>query len=140
MDAYVQIELIHDDPSLLRVSASNGVFSGYSETYTNSASIVKFAKDLQGFPKDRLSEVVFESKPGAGNASSIYFRAFSTDGLGHCCLEVALKNDRWDDPADSVALFIQFEPAALDEFTSNLAKLDSEGTSSVKLRGVPRDA
>ena len=140
MDAALEIELINGDPSLLRVRANNGLFSGYSETYINKKWLLEFAKKLEGFPRNPNAKVAFESEPGEGVNSSVYLCALCSDNIGHSYLSIVLRNDRWDKDADAVQMKLKVEPASIDVFSKAVLSLEGRRDGAAKLSGVSVNA
>ena len=120
MNAFLEIEFVRDEPSKIRVRASNGRFSGFSETYTNAAWLESFCKELSAFPSTEERDVEFESSRGKGESADCYLKVFLSDELGHVEVFVALKEGVYSgDNPDKAKFTVRCEMASIDNFVTS---------------------
>ena len=138
MDRCVQLSYWYHDTDVveLKVSAWNGTFAGSTRLYVGQGDLADKASLLAGFPvglKDRR-EVTFGAfgPKSAGGAMNLKFSCI--DGAGHCQLHLTVEAD-YDvrDAAERVEMLCAFEPAALDQFVSQMRELNSSLRGSAVL-------
>ncbi|MET1256815.1 hypothetical protein [Aliikangiella maris] len=135
MENFLEIEYINDNPSKIRVKASNGYYAGFCETYINRNWFRTFSEKLKRFPHE-VSEVVFESEPGLGEKATCYIKVYLKDKLGHVNLCVALKYGVHSYEAIGESKFIiDCELSQLDSFSKSLDKALNSDHCFVKLIG-----
>ena len=125
----VHFEVVwHDDDVVsVRVSASNGAFSGVADAYVGSDGLVLVAENLNGFPvspSDRREVTVGAFGEGSAGGG-VTLRFACTDGSGHARVEVILEGDQGSggDHPETVHLFIPIEAAAVDRFVLGVRRL-----------------
>ena len=142
MKANLSIESIWEDEDLfeVRVKASNGLFSGSADCYTNRDEIAKLAESIQGFPKRIGQEVLFST--GGRDDISFFSLSFKCiDGSGHVIarIKVAHIDSYINAPQENyIAEFdIKVEASAIDVFVNSLKSLSKEniGQISATLQG-----
>ena len=139
MDRCIQLSYRYHDVDVveLKVSAWNGSFGGSTCLYVGQGELAGTATLLAGFPvtlSDRR-EITFGAfgPESAGGATNLKLSCI--DGAGHCRMHVTIEADYAlrDSLAERVEMLCGFEPAALDEFVSQLRKLNSSLTGSAVL-------
>ena len=137
MDAYLEIEFYSGEPSKLYIKASNGYFSGCTETYINESWLSKMASELKEFPKEIDSVVEFESNKGEKDNSNIYLKFYCIDKTGHTALNVSMKTENNSiNNRDEAKFILHFEAAELDKFSISLENTVKNGNGSVCLTGL----
>ena len=125
----------YEEPYYLNLvfSASNGVFGGRLEYYCDASDLEDLGKALRCFPKkvpDEYSYEIGSTKPEDKFAYHFALHAYTTDGSGHCALQVVIDNNgaRPDDTACRFS--IGAEPSAINRFGELLiefSKLKHDG-------------
>lgn len=122
----------------LRVSASDGFFSGLTQIYTTWEGLSEFTARLQGFPrttKDMLEDI--NGAPGGYSYLRLVFRCIN--GAGHVATEVEMEQNQAlvglvDIRAKAMLGFL-IEPLAIDSFVSQLQSMTQVKKGSAKLIG-----
>jgi hypothetical protein len=139
MDRCIQLSYLYHDVDIveLKVSAWNGIFGGSTSLYIGKGELASMATLLAGFPvglRDRREITFGASGPEtAGGATNLTLSCI--DGAGHCQMHVMIEADYSlrDSLAERVEMLCAFEPAALDEFASQMRRLNSSLTGSAVL-------
>lgn len=140
MESCLKLEFVLGEPSKIRVHATNGFYSGFTEEYINSNLLSQLAENLTGFPERLDSVVEFESKRGKGEASSLYFKFYCVDSLGHMALRACMKKGIYaGDIPDEAKLEIRYEASALDIFSASLKSIIENGEGNATLEGIRND-
>ena len=135
----LQLQVIWKDDDMfeLRVMATNGRYSGTTEIYELSESLVNFAESLVDFPNDR--EVLIHE---AGQQDSCgYFRMkfFCIDHSGHVGVEIYIEekvsNQQRPQEKSKLSLEIIVQPSAIDNFQKELLQLANIEEGIALLRG-----
>jgi len=105
----------------LRVSATNGNFSGAAKLYTQHGVGKRIAREIEGFPKSpkdvRVIEIgTFDPQIAGGG---IKLRLFCTDGSGHSEMEVRIQS-KFGHREES-SFLAKIESVAIDDFVNQLA-------------------
>lgn len=109
----------YEEPHLLQleISASNGQFSGNTDFYCDADELGEIGRALRAFPAKIGDEYVYTygSDDPTGRAYRLLvLRAYTTDCLGHCALQIAI-NTNSKEPEEGLCRFsIQAEPAAIN--------------------------
>ena len=135
----IEFRLIYYDNDILeyRFTSSNGRFSGQADAYLGYDEIARMVEGLKGFPSKLGDCREFEfgtfDQNFAGGGLRVRFSR--TDSAGHCVMDVELRNDgkRGLGTAESVAMRIPIELAALDVFTSELAAIGLNTGAAARL-------
>jgi len=80
----------------LILEASNGESRGVLEYYDNANAFKEWADALESFPRHSRAVFLHElgsERPEDRNAHYFRFRAFTTDGLGHCAIQIRMNNN-----------------------------------------------
>lgn len=133
MKSGIEIAVVYTDVHLmeLQISASNTAFTGQVNTYVNHSDTAKFSKALKGFPSNVGD--VRRMELGA-NATFV----FSTiDDLGHSMVGVEIAADTIgpNNLTGRAAFNILVNPAEIDQFVDELAKLTPDVGKSAYLNG-----
>lgn len=133
--SFLELKLIWKDDDMfeVKVTASNGRYSGTTEVYDTSDSLLKFARSLIGFPKN-YEILVHEAGEKNGHA---YFsmKFYCIDSAGHfgvlINLERSVATEYRAEEKDKLSLEILTEPNAIDNFQKGLLHLaeNQEGTA-----------
>ena len=125
MESFLEIKPIWEDESLfeVRVTASNGHFSGAAKCYTNREILSSFAHSLKGYPKELGQEINFST--GERNDLSYFNLSFkSINGTGHLILRIKIAHIVKYSAKPTESFMSEFdlevEPAAIDNFTNSL--------------------
>jgi len=132
----IEIKSIWEDESLLevKISASNNLFSGSANCYTNRGKIEELANLLNCFPRN-LNEVVNFTTGDMDNISffSLFFKTI--DGSGHISVRVKVAhiqtytNTEQENYVSEFDIFV--EPAAIDIFSSKLKALSTSSIGDI---------
>jgi hypothetical protein len=128
----IEIEVIWEDQNVVefQINCSNGYFSGRAEIYASHDVLPKFASTLSGFPSKRTDSRDFELGTFDQNYTDggVRLHFYCTDSVGHAAVEVRLRGDGCKalGEAESVALRIPIEAAAIDSFVSQVRDLKRE--------------
>ena len=143
MDSKLEIMSIwedHDGLFEVRVKASNGLFSGTADCYTNRETIGELSEAIEGFPKSIDQEVRFTT--GERDDLSFFSLFFKCkDGSGHVILRVKVAHiESYTNALDQkyISEFdILLEASAIDAFARSLNALSKSNLGAVKaiLRG-----
>jgi hypothetical protein len=134
MDKGIGLRLIWEDTDMLEISFSawNGEFGGVTKMYLEHGRLIEAASLLEGFPqspKDERKLKLGDFRPdGLGGAS---LRLYIKDLAGHPWVEVSLHTE---DHGHTVTLHAPFELAALDDFVSEMKKIEEEMYSTAFLQ------
>jgi hypothetical protein len=80
----------------LVLEASNGESWGFLEYYDNATAFKKWADALENFPRHSTDVFLYElgsERPEDRYAHYFRLRAFTTDGLGHCAIQLRMNNN-----------------------------------------------
>jgi hypothetical protein len=159
----LSLEIIYHDEHLLeiRVSATNGRYSGVTSVYLNEdgQQLIDFGNQLKGFPEriGQVEEIEFgftqkyreefqklkELTPPIEPAIAyVGFRFYCIDSLGHTAVFVNLQEEVWSKRAEAigkVTFEMRFEPAQLDKFAEELVELGKKKEGMATLLGIPDD-
>jgi hypothetical protein len=130
------IRVIYFDADIyeLRVTATNGDFSGSVSLYVAIGYLAELAGELEGFPRTKADERKIEFgtfEPGyAGGGVRAHLRC--TDGAGHIQMQLRMETDQ-DDPSQSVSLVLPIEAASIDKFVEELRMLEKDRTGEATL-------
>src|SRR5688572_2164250 len=127
-----------DDMIALRISANNGRYSGVTEVYEVSYSLLEFVKELKGFPfgKDRLNLSCGEKD------SYAYFEMdFYKIGQSGICgvlitMEENVSTEYRKEEKDKLSMELIVEPNAIDIFCKELKTLAEREEGTAELKGI----
>ncbi len=122
----------------LRISANNGRYSGTTEVYEVSESLLEFVKELNGFPfgKDRLTHSCGEKD------SYAYFEMdFYKIGPSGICgvlitMEENVSTEYRKEEKDKLSMELIVEPNAIDNFCKELKSLAEREEGIAELNGI----
>lgn len=122
----VEIAWFDEDVVELRISGSNGLFSGSTQVYAGRDALGKLGGWAKGFPSNpderRLIELGTFDPGFAGGGARLGLRC--TDGAGHVALDVLLATQVENNRHQRAEFLLAVEPAALDAFAAKLAALE----------------
>lgn len=135
----VSIEVVGSDDHLIEiaVSARGDQFSGAVEVYAGHGELAGMAQQLAGFPAspNDAREFTFGSFTDGRGGGAASFRFYCVDGAGHSFAEVRLESrERRGGVCETVKLALPVEPAAVDEFVSQLRDIGSTFAGTAFLR------
>ncbi|RNL64667.1 hypothetical protein [Zhongshania marina] len=142
MEQYLKIKSIWEDDSLfeVRVTASNGRFSGQADCYTNREHIGSLASLIEGFPTKVGQEVEFTT--GESDDLSYFTLALKCiDGSGHITARVKVAHivtyTNTPQEKDFAEFEFGIEASAIDTFVRNIKRLAKAkiGEINAKLNG-----
>ena len=137
----LELEIIwfDDDMLELRVSASNGRFSGQSTFYASLDEPMKFANHISGFPKStgdvREYEFGGADLQGYGGAK---IRMSCKDGSGHLDIKVSISSTLFSDvqELETTSLHFATVPSEIDSFVDDLRKIQIRVGDNAKLQAA----
>jgi hypothetical protein len=141
MNAGLRVSYLWHDVDVLEVKvvAENGEFRGSAAVYVGTGDLVAAATKLRGFPKDPLDkrDVTFGAfgRQSAGGAVSLTF--YCRDMAGHATCAVVIESGYTNERTIANAtLCVDFDPASLDEFLTQLRRIESQhgGSASMAMR------
>jgi hypothetical protein len=136
----LSFEHIWEDDSMieLRVSASDGLFSGVTQIYTSWDSLNELSNRLRGFPRT-TSDIVEDANGEIGgySYSRLVFRCIT--GAGHPIVEIEIEqNPAGAGPGDirgRAKLGFRIDGSAVDDFVAQLEAMADSKTGSALLEG-----
>lgn len=135
--------LYHDiDVIELRISVGNGRFSGSADMYVPTGRLLEAGAALEGFPSNSADErdLVFGAFGREFGGGAVRLRFSYKDLPGHPTIRVTIQdNYNLRKDTESAIVFLDFEPAALDEFVVALRRLESDFKGCAELRALTRD-
>lgn len=139
MDACFEFKIEWFDEHLMqvRVTASNGKFSGTTAFYGALDEHLQLAKALKGFPSSKDEVRYFElGEFGEVKFGGVKGRISQLDSSGHCKLELEINSgDFYGRSAEgSARILLTFEPGSLDEFVAALQRIEIKRGESVEFR------
>ncbi len=134
MNAYLRIKRIpYEEPYhlQLQVEASNGRQSAFFEFYVGAQALTEFSEELEAFPRHSSHVFLYEvgsERPEDRWAYYFRFRVFTTNGVGHCAIQLRFNNNQ-ELPHREISEFcIEAEPAQINRLGMlfrSFAKLES---------------
>ncbi len=123
----------------LEIEASNGSHVGTMQYYDNADSLISFAENLEVFPRHNSDVFLHElgsERPEDNFAFYFRFRAFTTNSIGGCAIQLRLNNNEKLPELALSEFCIEAEPAAINrlgklfrEFSElNALTLEWDGT------------
>ena len=114
-----------DDMFELKVTASNGRYSGTTEVYDTSDTLAKFATSLKGYPTDNT--ILFHEAGEKNNYAYFSMRFYCIDNAGHVGVQINLEDnvatEYRGEEKNKLTLEILVEPNAIDNFQKELVSL-----------------
>ena len=142
MDCGIEFEVIWWDHDLLEFSirCSNSRFSGQAKVYLGHDDLPQTAEGLTGFPAHPSDARDFDLGWSNSNLSGVHLHFHCLDSVGHAAVEVKLRSDDREAPrkAESVALHIPIEAAAVDSFVAQVKAMNKEqigATARLRMAG-----
>ncbi|HUX61094.1 MAG TPA: hypothetical protein VMV32_07270 [Ignavibacteriaceae bacterium] len=134
---YLDLKIIWKDDDMfeIKVSASNGRFSGITEVYDTPDSLLSFAKSLKGFPIG--NKIIFYEAGKKDGYAYFSMRFYAIDNFGHVgiqiCLEENVSTEFRAEEKDKISLELLVEPSAIDSFQNELIHLaeKQEGNATI---------
>jgi hypothetical protein len=141
LESFLKLEVVWKDDDMfeLKVTASNGQFSGTTKVYDGSHLLYNFANSLVGFPKQDDSILFYE----AGEKDSYSYFAmkfYPIDKIGHLAVQVTLEANvstkYRPEEKDKLILEILTEPSLIDSFVKSLATMAQKEEGQAILEGL----
>ncbi|PSR56897.1 hypothetical protein AHMF7605_27070 [Adhaeribacter arboris] len=136
----LKFEVIWKDEDIieLQISANNGRYSGVTEVYEVSDSLLEFVNELKGFPfgKDRLTHSCGEKY------SYAYFEMdfYKISQSGICgvliTMEENVSTEYRKEEKDKLSMELTVEPNAIDIFCKELKTLAEREEGIAELKGI----
>ncbi len=133
MKPYIKIKRYpYEEPYHLNliIEAANESISGKLEYYCNASDLTEISVALIRFPSQTPDEYIYElgsEKPEDRYAHYFKFRAYTTDSVGHCAIQLKMNNNS-DCPDEEICEFsIQGDVAdinRLGELIKKFSKLE----------------
>ena len=141
MESYLEIEYIKGEPSKINVKASNGLYSGYTETYINIDRLSKLGNELRGFPTNTDAIITFESDLGKNDESYLYLKFYCKNNLGKTAVKVSMKAGiHSSNKSDEAKFTINYEVVELDKFVKKLEHINRNKSGIITLVGLATNA
>ena len=134
-------EIIWSDTDVyeIRISGSNGDFSGAADVYEGIGDLAEAAAQLEGFPLDPRDHRSLEfGSPGQNTAGGyVSLNFYCMDLAGHAVVEAKIESDDKNFKKAQTAHFIaKVEAAAIDTFVSELKQMESSQTGKARLKAL----
>jgi hypothetical protein len=133
--------LYHDyDVIEIRIIVGNGRFHASANAYVQAGGLSEAAATLDGFPTNASDarELVFGAFGAQSAGGAVRLQLSCWDLAGHARIRATVEDDyRSENDTESAIVFIDFEPAALDEFVSALRHLEIDLKGCAELAGLP---
>ncbi|MDR3734909.1 MAG: hypothetical protein P4L10_05150 [Acidobacteriaceae bacterium] len=131
MNAGLKITYLYHDADVIevRVIAENERFRGSVDAYVGTNYLFEAAAELKGFPKDRQDkrEIIFGSAGPKFAGGSVRLEFYCKDLAGHAAFRAVIEDDyRQQELTQSATVFVDFDPAALDQFLIELKEVERE--------------
>ena len=136
----LKIEAIWKDDDMfeMRISANNGRYSGITEVYEVSESLLEFVSKLRGFPSnvDKVSHSCGEKE------SYAYFEMefYSIGPTGKCgvliTMEENVSTEYRKEEKDKLSMELIVEPNAIDIFCRELKSLAEKESGIAELKAI----
>jgi hypothetical protein len=141
MNIGLEFHAISDDADMIdvRISAWNGTFGGVTRVYVGNGRLEEAAATLRGFPNSHADTrgLTFEGPGKGGVAAGVSLRFYCSGGAAHAWLEARIETVHdLVGPAQSVALSLRIEAAAIDVFVDQLHRLGISRSGVARLSGV----
>jgi hypothetical protein len=125
----------------VQIVVGNGRFGGAADVYVETGGLVKAAGVLEGFPKNAQDslEIKFGQFGAKSAGGAVQLRFSCKDLAGHPEIRAVLEDDHLSPGnVECVTLFLDFEPAALDDFVVALRRLEDDREGCAELRAIER--
>ena len=147
MIAGIELRYLYHDADVIevRIVAQNSRFRGSADVYIGTSCLIETAKAIEGFPAN--SQDTRDVTLGAfGNdfaGGAVRLEFFCKDIAGHSTVRITIESgeQRPPEPAsgqiatlESTVLYVDFEPAGLDEFVAELKEIEQTLGGSAVLR------
>jgi hypothetical protein len=110
------------------IKCSNGRFSGQAKLYLSHDDLPQTAEGLTGFPAHPSDSRDFDIGSLNSNLAGVNLHFYCLDSVGHAAVNVKLRSDDREASrkAESVALQIPIEAAAIDSFVAQVKAMEKE--------------
>lgn len=131
--------LWHDNDVVeVRITAENAGFRGSADVYVGTDGLLEAATILAGFPQDSLDkrEVVFGAAGKGFAGGFVHLEFYCKDMAGHAEFRATIEGDYGErELAESATVYVDFDPAVLDEFLAELQRLEKGHRGSAAMTG-----
>jgi hypothetical protein len=121
----------------VRVAAGNGKFSGSTDVYVGRGQLLEAVAKLQGFPVNSKDtrEVIFGAFGADSAGGAVRLQFYCKDLAGHSVFRATVEDDYGNqNTTQSVAAIVDFEPASLDRFLTDLSLIEEKLSGSAELK------
>lgn len=122
----------------MNISVNNGRYSGITEVYETSESLLKFTKELNGFPfeKDKISHSCGQKNSYAFFQMDLY--KIGTSGIcgAKITMEGNVPSDYNEAEKEKLSIELIIEPNAIDNFYQELKHLAINEDGTAELLGI----
>jgi hypothetical protein len=137
--SFLELKVIHKNEHLFEfaVAASNPYFSGATEVYGDSSSLLDFANSLAGFPAS-INANPIEHKTAPTEATYFSMKFYCVDKMGHIAVRVIMGrgiSDFDSKESDKMEIEILVDPASIDSFRKELEDMARHQEGSAILNG-----
>jgi len=126
--------LYHDiDIVEVRISVANAQFCGSADVYVGRGELLEVVQTLKGFPKHTSDtrEIVFGAFGPTKAGGAVRCEFYCKDLAGHTALRAVVEEDyRQGEFAQGATVLVDFEPAALDAFLTQLELVENQHDSA----------
>jgi hypothetical protein len=138
MNEGLKVTYLYHDLDLIevRVTARNERFQGSADVYVGTDGLLEAVSALQGFPKDRSDkrEIVFGAAGPKFAGGSVRLEFYCKDLAGHAAFRAVIEDDyAQQELTQSATVFVDFDPASLDQFLIELQEVEREHRGSASL-------
>jgi hypothetical protein len=138
-NSFLELEIVWKDEHMfeLKVTASNGRYTGTTEVYDTSEALTAFAKSLLGYSSNSEMLVHETGKKDGYAYFAMLFYPFNSFGyIGLLInMEENAATDYRENEKDKLKLEIIVEPSAIDNFQRQLLRLATEQNGKATLYG-----
>ena len=131
-ESFLEFEIIWKDDDMLelKVFASNGSYSGTTEVYDTSDSLLRFAKTLIGYPAESPT-LTYQAEHGSNNSFVMTF--YCVDNSGHIGVQIELEEMVREGQQNKIKFEIIVVPSCIDNFQMELVQLATTRNGTARL-------
>lgn len=140
---FLKLKAIWKDEDMfeLQVTAKNGRYSGMTEVYETSESLLLFAKELIGYPKDKgiISHCCGEKNSYAFFEMKFYPINYTGKVGVQISLEENVATGNRKEEKDKLIMELIVEPHSIDKFQNELIHLATDADGEAILIGIDKN-
>ncbi len=131
-ESFLEMEIIWKDDDILelKVFASNGRYSGTTEVYDTSDSLIGFAKTLIGYPAENPT-LTYQAENGRDNSFVVTF--YCVDNSGHIGVQIELEERIREGQKNKIKFEINVVPSCIDNFQRELVQMATTRNGTARL-------